>query len=65
MTPNCFCFQDFWENIVHHISTIIMLIFSYVGNFLKIGALVMVTHDAVDWWMEVSLKWGNSFYMSF
>uniref|UniRef100_A0A915LDV9 TLC domain-containing protein n=1 Tax=Romanomermis culicivorax TaxID=13658 RepID=A0A915LDV9_ROMCU len=46
-------FDDFWVNFVHHIATILLLGFSYGDSFLRIGALVLLTHDAADPWLEV------------
>jgi len=44
--------KDFWEMFLHHIATIALLSFSYIVNFLRIGALVLVVHDCGDYWLE-------------
>jgi len=44
--------KDFWQMFVHHIATILLLSFSYIVNFVRIGTLVLVIHDAGDYWLE-------------
>ncbi|XP_064647648.1 ceramide synthase 5-like isoform X2 [Lineus longissimus] len=44
--------KDFYEMIIHHIATIGLLTFSWINNMVRIGSLVLVVHDAVDYWME-------------
>ena len=39
---------------VHHIATIVLLYFSWVLNFVRIGSLVLVVHDSADTWLSVS-----------
>lgn len=48
--------QDFKEMVVHHLVTIALLYFSWCCNFVRIGTLVLVVHDAVDYWMAVSQR---------
>jgi sphingoid base N-palmitoyltransferase len=38
---------------LHHIATIMLLSFSYIGNFVRVGSLVLVIHDCADYWLEV------------
>jgi ceramide synthetase len=38
---------------IHHIATTLLLSFSYVVNFVRIGSLVLVIHDFGDFWLEV------------
>jgi len=45
--------KDFWQMFVHHIATILLLSFSYIVNFVRIGSLVLVVHDCGDIWLEV------------
>ncbi|UJR14933.1 hypothetical protein I4U23_001915 [Adineta vaga] len=44
--------KDFWQMFLHHIATISLLSFSYIVNFVRIGALVLVVHDCADYWLE-------------
>ncbi|XP_026580231.1 ceramide synthase 3-like, partial [Pseudonaja textilis] len=40
--------KDFNALIVHHVSAILLTGFSYCVNFIPIGSLVMIVHDAPD-----------------
>jgi len=51
MTPHLL--QDFVEMFVHHIATVALMSFSYVGNFIRVGCLVLMIHDCADFWVEV------------
>ncbi|CAG5850463.1 unnamed protein product [Menidia menidia] len=44
--------KDFREQIVHHIATLILLSFSWCANFIRVGTLVMLIHDASDVLLE-------------
>ncbi|XP_074658815.1 ceramide synthase 2-like [Tubulanus polymorphus] len=44
--------KDFGEQVVHHITTILLMFLSWCNNFLRMGSLILVLHDAVDYWME-------------
>ncbi|XP_033761472.1 ceramide synthase 2-like isoform X1 [Pecten maximus] len=46
--------KDFWEMFTHHVATMLLLCFSWSGNFVRVGTLVLVIHDAVDFWMEAA-----------
>lgn len=43
--------KDFTEMIVHHVATIILIYFSWFMNFVRIGTLVLLVHDASDPWL--------------
>jgi ceramide synthetase len=48
--------KDFWQMFIHHIATILLLSFSYIVNFVRVGTLVLVVHDCGDYWLEVKIK---------
>lgn len=43
--------KDFTELVIHHVATIILLYFSWFMNFVRVGTLVLVAHDAADPWL--------------
>ncbi|ELP94306.1 protein ASC1, putative [Entamoeba invadens IP1] len=46
--------NDYFENLLHHLATIFLIVLSYCNNCLRIGALVLVLHDIVDAIMYLS-----------
>lgn len=44
--------KDFTEQLIHHVSTLSLILFSYAGNFLRMGTLVMAVHDISDIFLE-------------
>ncbi|XP_051235995.1 ceramide synthase 2 isoform X2 [Dicentrarchus labrax] len=44
--------KDFKEQIIHHLATLVLLSFSWCVNYIRIGTLVMLVHDASDVLME-------------
>ncbi|XP_033762172.1 ceramide synthase 2-like [Pecten maximus] len=46
--------KDFTEMVVHHIVTILLIYFSFACNQIRIGTLVLIIHDSVDFWMAAA-----------
>lgn len=46
--------KDFKEQIAHHIVTISLITGSFVASFWRIGILLMMLYDPVDWIIEIS-----------
>ncbi|XP_059163335.1 ceramide synthase 2-like isoform X2 [Physella acuta] len=46
--------KDFTEMVIHHVATLLLMGMSWVNNFVRIGTLVLLVHDAVDSWMEAA-----------
>ncbi|XP_028812584.1 ceramide synthase 2 isoform X2 [Denticeps clupeoides] len=44
--------KDFNEQIIHHLATLTLLAFSWCANYIRIGTLVLLTHDASDILLE-------------
>ncbi|ELP88078.1 longevity assurance factor, putative [Entamoeba invadens IP1] len=43
--------NDYFENLLHHVSTIFLVIFSFINNYVRIGTLVLILHDVGDFAM--------------
>uniref|UniRef100_H2ZH54 Homeobox domain-containing protein n=1 Tax=Ciona savignyi TaxID=51511 RepID=H2ZH54_CIOSA len=46
--------KDFTEQLIHHMATIFLIVFSYVANFVRIGSMVMAIHDISDVILELA-----------
>ncbi|XP_045169986.2 ceramide synthase 2-like isoform X2 [Mercenaria mercenaria] len=56
---------DFYQMFVHHVATIVLMNFSWMVNFVRIGTLVLIVHDVADPLLELTkmvnyLKWKRS-----
>lgn len=54
--------SDFYQMLIHHVATIILMNFSWMVNFVRIGTLVLIVHDVADPLLELTkmvnyLKW--------
>ncbi|XP_032241469.2 ceramide synthase 6 isoform X2 [Nematostella vectensis] len=46
--------KDFWQMLIHHIVTILLLSFSYAAAFFRIGAVIVLVHDVSDVFLEAA-----------
>ncbi|KAL4222919.1 Ceramide synthase 5 [Mactra antiquata] len=46
--------KDFKEMIIHHFATMVLMYFSWLLNFVRVGTLVLVVHDAADTWLALA-----------
>ncbi|KAG5398280.1 hypothetical protein IGI04_020094 [Brassica rapa subsp. trilocularis] len=46
--------KDFSVMMSHHVVTIILLVYSYLTGFFRIGAIIIALHDASDVFMETA-----------
>nr|NP_001087214.1 transcription factor protein [Ciona intestinalis]BAE06528.1 transcription factor protein [Ciona intestinalis] len=44
--------KDFPIQVIHHVSTLFLIIFSYMCNFVRVGSLVLAVHDVSDIFLE-------------
>ena len=57
--------KDFWQMFIHHIATIALMCFSWVGNLTRIGSLVLLVHDSADILLEVRMLEREKLYSIF
>ena len=46
--------SDFWEMLLHHIITIILINFAFAANVFRIGSIIMWIHDISDILMKLA-----------
>lgn len=46
--------KDFLENLVHHMATLMLVVYSHYVNFMRVGAMIMLLHDVCDIWLELA-----------
>eukprot|EP01041_Mallomonas_annulata_P001469 gene1469-2828_t len=44
--------SDALEMGIHHLLTILLIIFSYISNFTRIGTVILILHDSADIFLE-------------
>ncbi|KAL4222701.1 Ceramide synthase 5 [Mactra antiquata] len=54
--------SDFTQMMIHHSATIVLLYFSWIGNMVRVGTIVLILHDVADPWLAfaklgIYLKW--------
>lgn len=52
--------NDFWIHILHHSLTLCLLSMSWIINSIRVGTLILVSHDVSDILLELSklLRYG-------
>lgn len=53
--------KDWLESMVHHVATVILLVYSYYVNFTRVGVMVLLVHDVSDIFLEAAklCRWGG------
>jgi len=46
--------SDFWEMMIHHAATLVLLCGSFCITSIRIGSLIMLIHDSGDYWLEAA-----------
>jgi hypothetical protein len=46
--------SDFWQMIIHHIATLVLISGSYIQALVPIGSLIMMVHDSADFLLELA-----------
>ncbi|CAG7826462.1 unnamed protein product, partial [Allacma fusca] len=46
--------KDFWMMCVHHLVTLGLIYLSWLGNFTRVGSVVILLHDFADVFLEMS-----------
>ena len=52
--------SDFLMMLVHHICTVILISFSYLGNYGNLGSLILITHDFGDIFVHLCRLFTNT-----
>ena len=46
--------KDFWEMIIHHVTTVVLIYLSFLHGFVRVGFVVMVLLDFADPYLHVA-----------
>jgi ceramide synthetase len=46
--------KDFWEMVIHHASTVVLIFLSFLGGFVRVGFVIMVLLDFADTFLHVA-----------
>jgi len=46
--------DDFWEMFLHHVITLILIVFSYCVLYHRLGSMILLIHDFVDIFLYVA-----------
>jgi len=46
--------KDFYQLFVHHITTVILLLISYIESTYRFGIVILYLHDLADVWLEAA-----------
>ena len=46
--------KDFWQLMVHHVTTLALMAFSWTCNLTRMGTLVLLVHDCADVFLEAA-----------
>ena len=46
--------KDFFEMFIHHVATILLIVFSWTCNLVRVGSLILIVHDCADIFMEAA-----------
>ncbi|VUZ46725.1 unnamed protein product [Hymenolepis diminuta] len=46
--------KDFAVMLSHHVFTVTLIVFSFLTNYFRIGSVIMLIHDASDFWLEAA-----------
>ncbi|CAD5230765.1 unnamed protein product [Bursaphelenchus okinawaensis] len=62
--------SDFWEMVIHHVATLLLLSLSWTTNFVRVGTLVLICHDTADIFLDLGklfryAKWGRALTVTF
>lgn len=46
--------KDFYQLFIHHITTVILLLVSYIDSTYRFGLVILYLHDCADVWLEAA-----------